>query len=150
MVSVASPSALDPAANGRRHTGAAFTMQGYLHKLSHGMVQRWQLRYFEIVRGELRYYEKPFPRTSDKIKGTLKIAEAESCELCSEVESMCQFKVAMKDGFEMSLRAKTAATAQQWLEAIKTEQENAPAKATSLSLAQLDINRSKQTAKRHT
>jgi hypothetical protein len=131
-------------------------MYGYLHKLSHGKIKkkRWhQARYFEVTPNQLRYYDKPFPRTSDKIKGALELEQTKSCE--PEESDAAHFLLVMQDGFEMHLRAWTAEISRQWVDAIKSEWEKAVGaaepKQRSMSLAvSLDMYKAKQVVKRHT
>eukprot|EP00937_MAST-01D_sp_MAST-1D-sp2_P005555 g5555.t1 len=92
------------------------SVQGYLEKLSSGMMKRWQSRYFELAGLYVKYFERAFPRTPDHVRGVIYLDQLRVCAVDAENVIHLVF-----DGSEkpMQLRARSAENAQRWAEEIR-------------------------------
>ena len=90
---------------------ADILMQGYLEKLSSGMVKRWQSRYFELAGPILRYFEHAFPRTNDNIRGVIYLDALISCSTDGQNVIHLHFS----DNQAMQLRARSRENADRWV-----------------------------------
>ena len=93
---------------------ADIMMQGYLEKLSSGMVKRWQSRYFELAGLYLKYFERAFPRTPDNVRGVIYLDELTSCH--SDAENIIHLHFSTNKPIQ--LRARSRENADRWAEEI--------------------------------
>ena len=77
----------------------------YLQKQSHGALKRWQNRYFELTRDNLKYFESAFPRNRDTLRGVIGVdqivkhfAEEDPTEFTLDLVGSKVFKMKARTG----------------------------------------------------